>query len=259
MNNFGVIELASARTTSAPGWAYVPDTAIAAGSAGIQPANRKRARHLTGGAGGRLSLKDFTARSEAKIRKEVEVLEKDGNKDNSIPLPVKSGRASTKFTPNVRKIMQSQKTFANHLDDYLALQALTEANSTTNKRSGPKKKDAASSSTLKTIASKDMPASLNTKDLPPILPPSFQQEAPTPLPGDDDILLMSRVPEVPTDKELRNLLAQPPLPYLEALGHVDETYPKRAFCEETNVSIGLEKRLLSSLGIRSARCVRDGG
>lgn len=127
--------------------------------------------------------------------------------------------------------MQSQKTFANHLDDYLALQALTEANSTTNKRSGPKKKDAASSSTLKTIASKDLPSSLNTKDLPPILPPSFQQEAPTPLPGDDDILLMSRVPEVPTDKELRNLLAQPPLPYLEALGHVDETYPKRAFCE----------------------------
>lgn len=94
MNNFGVIELASARTTSAPGWAYVPDTAIAAGSAGIQPANRKRARHLTGGAGGRLSLKDFTARSEAKIRKEVEVLEKDGNKDNSIPLPVKSGRGT---------------------------------------------------------------------------------------------------------------------------------------------------------------------
>ncbi|KAG5934166.1 hypothetical protein E4U53_000757, partial [Claviceps sorghi] len=89
MNNFGVIELASARTTSAPGWAYVPDTAIAAGSAGIQPASRKRTRHPTGGGP---SLKDFTARAEAKIRKEVEVLEKDGNKDNSIPLPMKSGR-----------------------------------------------------------------------------------------------------------------------------------------------------------------------
>ncbi|KAG5985492.1 hypothetical protein E4U54_006015, partial [Claviceps lovelessii] len=89
MNNFGVIELASARTTSAPGWAYVPDTAIAAGSAGIQPANRKRARHPTGGGP---SLKDFTARSEAKVRKEVEGLERDGNRDNSIPLPTKSGR-----------------------------------------------------------------------------------------------------------------------------------------------------------------------
>lgn len=89
MNNFGVIELASTRTTSAPGWAYVPDTAIAAGSAGIQPANRKRARNPTGGGP---SLSDLTARQEAKIRKEVESLEKDGNKDNTIPLPVKSGR-----------------------------------------------------------------------------------------------------------------------------------------------------------------------
>lgn len=95
MNNFGVIELASARTTSAPGWAYVPDTAIAPGSAGIQPANRKRARNQPGGGP---SLSDLTARQEAKIRKEVEVLEKDGSKDNTIPLPAKSGRSTTSYT-----------------------------------------------------------------------------------------------------------------------------------------------------------------
>jgi zinc finger HIT domain-containing protein 1 len=91
MNNFGVIELASARTTSAPGWAYIPDTAIAPGSAGIQPANRKRARKQPGGGP---SLSDLTARQEAKIRKEVEVLEKDGSKDNTIPLPAKGGRST---------------------------------------------------------------------------------------------------------------------------------------------------------------------
>ncbi|KAG5978815.1 hypothetical protein E4U55_005895 [Claviceps digitariae] len=226
MNNFGVIELASARTTSAPGWAYVPDTAIAAGSAGIQPGNRKRARHPTGGGH---DLKDFTARSEAKVRKEVEVLEKDGNKDNSIPLPVKSGRASTKFTPNVRKVMQSQKTFANHLDDYLALQALTEATSATNKRPGANKKDTGFSSTPKPFASDDV-AMTNAMDLPPILPPPYE-DPPASLPGDHDVLLMSRVPQVPTDEELRRLLSHPPLPYLDALGHVDETYPRRVFCE----------------------------
>ncbi|KAG6033720.1 hypothetical protein E4U41_006825 [Claviceps citrina] len=248
MNNFGVIELASARTTSAPGWAYVPDTAIAAGSAGIQPANRKRARNLVGGGGGgggggRPSLQDLTARSEASARKEVEVLERDGNKDNSIPLPVKSGRAATKFTPNVRKIMQSQKTFANHLDDYLALQALTEANSTTttSKRAGgggssKKDKDAGSSSTLTLTPRAPAPpssdaakAQSSATDPSPVLPPPYR-DPPASLPGDGDVLLASRVPEVPTDGELRALLARPPLPYLGALGRVDETYPPRVFC-----------------------------
>ncbi|QPH00455.1 hypothetical protein C2857_004064 [Epichloe festucae Fl1] len=225
MNNFGVIELASTRTTSAPGWAYVPDTAIAAGSAGIQPANRKRARNPTGGGP---SLSDLTARQEAKIRKEVEGLEKDGNKDNTIPLPVKSGRAPTKFTPNVRKVMQSQKTFANHLDDYLALQALTEANSAASKRPGGNKKDAAAS-TPKPSVSEDVAMS-NATDLPPVLPPPYR-DPPASLPGDNDALLMSRVPEMPSDDELRKLLSQPPLPYLEALGNLDETYPRRVFCE----------------------------
>lgn len=91
MNNFGVIELAGAKTTSAPGWAYVPDTAIAPGSAGIQPVNRKRARNPTGGGP---SLSDLTARQENKIRKEVEALGKDGSRDNTIPLPAKSGRST---------------------------------------------------------------------------------------------------------------------------------------------------------------------
>lgn len=93
MNNFGVIEIASAKTTTAPGWAYVPDTAIAPGSAGIQPANRKRARNQTGGGP---SLSDLTARQEAKVRKEVQALERDGNRDNTIP--VKGGRGMSSNT-----------------------------------------------------------------------------------------------------------------------------------------------------------------
>jgi hypothetical protein len=84
MNNFGVIELASAKTTSAPGWAYVPDNTISRSTA---PANRKRARNVPG-----LTYSDLTARQDNKIRKEVEALDKDGGKDNTIPLPVKSGR-----------------------------------------------------------------------------------------------------------------------------------------------------------------------
>ena len=36
--------------------------------------------------------------------------------------------AQNKHTPNVRKILQSQKTFANHLDDFQAMLALAESN-----------------------------------------------------------------------------------------------------------------------------------
>ncbi|GAO16091.1 hypothetical protein UVI_02039880 [Ustilaginoidea virens] len=226
MNNFGVIELAGTKTTSAPGWAYVPDTDVARGSASIQPANRKRARHPTGGGP---SLSDLTARQEAKIRKEVEALERDGNRDNTIPLPVKSGRAQSKFTPSVRKVMQSQKTFANHLDDYLALQALAEANpaNASSKRSGGNRKDAAASSALLKSCAADSPDAA-ARQLPPA--PPFE-ERPAAHPGDDDALLMSRVPEVPSDEELRRLLSHPPLPYLDALGTWDERYPPRVFCE----------------------------
>ncbi|KAI1368840.1 hypothetical protein F5Y08DRAFT_230556 [Xylaria arbuscula] len=122
MNNFGVIEIASTRTTSAPGWAYVPDRqqplAIAA------PSNRKRARAAA--SGGQLSLADANARQEAKARREIEILDRDNARDVHISIPVKNGIARTggkKYTPNVRRILQSQKTFANHLDDYIALQA----------------------------------------------------------------------------------------------------------------------------------------
>lgn len=89
MNNFGVVELASAKQTVAPGWAYVPDTGPKLANA--QPTNRKRARNAPGGGP---SIGDLSARQEARIRKEVEGLEKDGNRDNTIPVPAKAGRKS---------------------------------------------------------------------------------------------------------------------------------------------------------------------
>lgn len=87
MNNFGVIELASAKTTAAPGWAYVPDTRPLQAAGGNQ--NKKRARNAPGGPP---SLSDLTARQETKIRKELEALDRDGGRDISIPIPAKAGR-----------------------------------------------------------------------------------------------------------------------------------------------------------------------
>ena len=130
MNNFGVIEVASTRTKNAPGWAYVPDTGLSlAAQAALQPTNRKRAARNQPG----LSHSDVSVRLDAKVRKDLEALDRDTHKDVNIPIPPKAsgsgaGRSQQKYTANVRKILQSQKTFANHLDDYQALLALAETN-----------------------------------------------------------------------------------------------------------------------------------
>ncbi|RBQ93298.1 hypothetical protein VDGD_03049 [Verticillium dahliae] len=125
-NNFGVIEVAGAKTKSAPGWAYVPDTGVNPAAAALQPSNRKRARNQAANPSGA----DLSVRQEAKIRKEVEALDRESNRDASIPIPPKAGGAKSlnKSTPNVRRILQSQKTFANHLDDYEAFLAQNDGN-----------------------------------------------------------------------------------------------------------------------------------
>ncbi|KAI1660057.1 hypothetical protein F4813DRAFT_350819 [Daldinia decipiens] len=136
MNNFGVIELASTKTTNAPGWAYVPDTtphlaAAAAAAASLQTGNRKRAarNQVTNTSA---LYADADARQEAKLRREIEALDRDNyHRDVSIPIVAKSSNTKAgvkKHTPNVRKILQSQKTFANHLDDFEALLAQEKSN-----------------------------------------------------------------------------------------------------------------------------------
>jgi zinc finger HIT domain-containing protein 1 len=91
MNNFGVIEVASARAKNAPGWAYIPDTGINPAVAALQPTNRKRARNQP-----TVSLSDLSARQEAKVRKELDALDRDSHKDFHIPIVAKSGTGRCK-------------------------------------------------------------------------------------------------------------------------------------------------------------------
>ncbi|KAK2021127.1 HIT zinc finger protein [Colletotrichum zoysiae] len=258
MNNFGVYELASAKVTSAPGWAYVPDTGVNPAAAALQPTNRKRAARGKANP----SALDLTVRQEAKIRKELEQLDRDGGRDASIPIPAKGSRGQNKSTPNIRKILQSQKTFHNHLDDYLAQLSHTDngpaphPNQHTpkpaNKPPHPNqhtKRNAAKRS--KTSTPRPTPAEPEDAEMtpapssaaaaaaadehtPPVLAP-YQGPAPAPHPGDDDPLLASRVPEAPTDEELRWLLARPMLSFWDARAEPGDEdaarYPVRAFCE----------------------------
>ncbi|KAK7924741.1 hypothetical protein PG985_006795 [Apiospora marii] len=286
MNNFGVIEVAGAKITNAPGWAYVPDTGPPGHhhhhqQAGKNGQNRKRAARSTAG-GPNLSYADLSARQEAKVRKELEALDRDNPRDVSIPIPAKpkgsgggGGRdAAAKHTPNVRKILQSQKTFANHLGDWLALKeggaGSTPANatpaiggvsssrsaaaaaavalsgrkgSTQHKKSDTPSRGGAASSFTKPPSKQEDVEMTDAPDAAgehagacsgsTILSP-YKGPLPAPHPRDDDPLLVSRVPLMPTDEELKALLAAPPLTYLEARagwGAEDSKYPVRVFCE----------------------------
>ncbi|KAK8083090.1 hypothetical protein PG996_001871 [Apiospora saccharicola] len=277
MNNFGVIEVAGAKITNAPGWAYVPDTGPPGRhhhhqEAGKNGKNRKRAARSTAG-GPNLSYADLSARQEAKVRKELEVLDRDNPRDVSIPIPAKpkgsggGGRDTAKHTPNVRKILQSQKTFANHLDDWLALKegggtpatvtpatggasssslereegehptqevrdALTRLGASSSSKQ-PSKQEDVEMTDAPDATNEQAGAGAGVGSGSTILLP-YKGPLPAPHPRDDDPLLVSRVPPMPTDEELKTLLAAPPLTYLEARaswGAEDSKYPVRMFCE----------------------------
>ncbi|CAJ2501534.1 Uu.00g043870.m01.CDS01 [Anthostomella pinea] len=274
MNNFGVIELASTKTINAPGWAYVSDTGrgphrSSSTTAGGGPSssttttttNRKRARAAH--ASTNLSSADASARAEVKTRREIEVLDRDNARDVNIAIPAKA-KSSTKggsqaakkhgHTANVRKILQSQKTFANHLDDYVALEGANPGATSLNSGAGNagaassrgaaaaaaanmrktqqgaaarrqstikqeqtdvEMPNAPSSSTTPAQAQTDQQQPRTTSNKSAILAAS-PLPAPQPHPLDSDPLLASRVPPLPTDDELRALISAPPLSYLEA-------------------------------------------
>ncbi|KAI0890423.1 uncharacterized protein GGS22DRAFT_13437 [Annulohypoxylon maeteangense] len=270
MNNFGVIELATAKTTHAPGWAYVPDTAPSLSAAAIQPGHRKRAARNQNTASTSALYADADARQEAKLRREIEALDRDNyGRDVTIPIAAKGGSgklSAKKHTPNVRKILQSQKTFANYLDDFDALSAADKAAAmgivapaTATAAQGAGKKGAVAGEKGKgKRGGKSISRSASVSKPPPAAAAPVKQEdnpdiemldaAPsstilTPLPPnglppthplDSDPLIMSRVPPLPTDAELRALMKAPPLTYAEARGRWtedDRRYPARAFCE----------------------------
>ena len=149
-----------------------------------------------------------------------------------------------KVTPGVRKILQSQKTFANHLDDFEALPPSekninintirsTPSTLVTNstKRSHKRKKLGTSLRKISSFSktkSEDEPitdaSNLSLGDAPD--PPAH--------PRDNDVLLVSRIPALPSQEEIDRLIAAPPLSYNEARGMLtaeDRRKPVRKFCE----------------------------
>ena len=94
------------RTTQ--GWAYVPDI-----KQPIQPLEaRKRGRNQGASKG------EISAKQQKAIQTKLSELDKENYKDTTIAIPAKSKeRAGKKITPNVRRILTYQRTFAHYLAD----------------------------------------------------------------------------------------------------------------------------------------------
>ncbi|THV48525.1 hypothetical protein BGAL_0243g00150 [Botrytis galanthina] len=288
--NFGVLEIAPSKYVPAPGYAYVPDVSNTP-QIGLQPS----ARRARGPAGAGLGA-ETTKKQDAKILRELAQLDRENHRDVNIPVMgggrgKEGGRGNqSKLTPSVRKILASQKTFANHLSDFEALSSLPTSTSTSttqqptpptlstpkvppapgftstgkrsHKRKEPlppgieppkrshKKKDPnapATSTPLRTMSTPIIKSEAEPSVSAPAgsTPTESESESafapfvcalppPKPHPRDSDPLLVSRVPNLPSVREMQRLVELPPLSYLEARGGCtdeDRRKPGRVFCE----------------------------
>ncbi|KAI9887857.1 MAG: hypothetical protein M1823_000379 [Watsoniomyces obsoletus] len=238
--------LPNSSSASAPGWAYVPDTGYDPSKAPIQPtgARQRAARNVPVGGGA-----DLSARQQNAIAKHLVDLEKDNYRDVQIPIPAKSKDGASravrgKNSSAVRRILQSQKTFANHLADEEAQRAQQGQMPTT--PAVPKPSQTTPSVPKQTPARGRRPKSASMKPVTPGAPETHTedtlQQPPGPtstegIPGAADTdevepLLTIYSPLRPPEALLDELLAAPPRPYVaarskpSALGHL-----KRRFCE----------------------------
>ena len=236
---------------SAPGWAYVADNGYDPSKAAIQPSGaRKRAARASGITGG-----NATTRQQNAIAKHIADLDRDNYRDVQIAIPTKVkdsaskvGGARSKTTSNVRRILMSQKTFANHLADEEA--ALATPNQSAAVAPAPRasiSKPTGTPSTPRVSTSKASgPAStakrsvaVDTQPLPSIslIPtgshPSPATSAPVAAkdPGAEDPLLKSYIPSAPSEAVMAALLSAPPLSYNAARSAPPTGKPKRHFCE----------------------------
>ncbi|CAG8976052.1 hypothetical protein HYALB_00010334 [Hymenoscyphus albidus] len=258
--DFGILEIANSKATAAPGWAYVPDTGVGVSAPAVtalQPGRAKRARNLTLATAG-----DTTAKQDAKLLRGLEELTRESHREVQIPI---AGRANQKgTTPAVRKILASNKTFNNHLDDYTSLKELAPPPPSTpqpivvspppvSTPGTPLVKPAPHLTSKGTRSHKKKdpsqllrppPGTVRKLPIPPITPIAPNPQEIKPLitlpilppppshPGDSDPLLQSRIPRMPTQEEINNLVSAPPLSYEETRGRLnEEERPVRLFCE----------------------------
>ncbi|KAI5285038.1 hypothetical protein KEM52_002621 [Ascosphaera acerosa] len=235
------VELLAANTASqiTPGWAYVPDTSRPA--AAPAPAAAAHAS-LRGTRKGNRTLRDSTAahagpgrgslsarQHNATLRRLAE-LDRENHRDVHIPIATTKGKelhaksSRSKTTTNVRRILMSQKTFKNYLDDEEASLAQTQA--------APLATSAARTAARpgNPLAPPPPVTGLPTACAYSAVDPASQALPQRP-PGAHD-LLQADTPAPPTEEVMMQLLSEPPLTYNEARAVLPSSGapPARHFC-----------------------------
>ncbi|KAL3436241.1 hypothetical protein BDV09DRAFT_165719 [Aspergillus tetrazonus] len=235
----------ASKSNATPGWTYVPDKGFDPAKAAIAPTTgRKRGIRDP-------ARTDVSSRQANAIVRHLAELDRENHRDVAIAIPARKDSqpresatrgTRTKVTSNVRRILQSQKTFRNYLDDEEA--ALAQASSSagtssiaaqrlpSNRITKPSSSLSRRSATPATAtpkpdprAEKDTPLAQNLSDTANLQtadsqPQSNIQEKQKLDPNalvksqyDNDPLLKSYIPSAPSERIMRALLAEPPLSY----------------------------------------------
>ncbi|PGH29518.1 zinc finger HIT domain-containing protein 1 [[Emmonsia] crescens] len=270
LNKIEILPTSSSHLT--PGWAYVPDTRYGNSTGtGRASGGRKRAVRDLGGAG---RAEVSSSRQNTAILRHLAELDRENHKDTHIPIPTKQKGATAKDKPrgkttsNVRRILMSQKTFKNYLDDEeaalaqgqtqglaatqssaaITAAAAATARSTALKSSKPSTPRASShpATPKKITRTTDQPSephSAASSRVSTSASTSQQQQPNQQLVAsnyDNDPLLRSYIPSAPSEKLMQQLLAEPPLSYNASLattalpgrgrGTLAVSKPPRHFC-----------------------------
>ncbi|OJD25097.1 hypothetical protein ACJ73_03532 [Blastomyces percursus] len=227
-----------------PGWAYVPEPRYGgSGYTGRSAGGGKRSVRDRGGAG-RAEMSS-SRRNNAVLRHLAE-LDRENHKDSHIPIPTKQKGATAKDKPrgkttsNVRRILMSQKTFKNYLDDEEAALAQAQGLATQT----PSAIIAAAAATARSTSLKSSKPSTPRTSYHPATPkkaasttghPSEPPSAASSRPStsalqkqqhnqqliasnyDNDPLLRSYIPSAPSERLMQLLLEEPPLSYNASL------------------------------------------
>lgn len=220
--NMSLVEVVpNSSSTSAPGWAYVPDNGFDPSKAPIQPAARKRNARTAGLTGG-----DTTAKQNNALLKRLADLNKDNAKDGQISVTTKGKERSKGKTPATRKILMSNKTFDMYLAGEEALAALEPP-------PGPRSKVALQKA-AQTKSEQASKTSVHNTPAPTAQQPFESQISPSPSPTgiDDSKLVQTRTYSEPSAELMEILVSAPPLSFHDVRAPQSSSkVPARRFCE----------------------------
>ncbi|KAJ5826081.1 hypothetical protein N7474_003219 [Penicillium riverlandense] len=261
---FRVELLTDTKSTAQPGWAYVPDRGFDPAKAAMAPTLGRKRGIRDAGKGG-----DMTSRQNTAIVRHLAELDRENQRDVQIPVPVKQAKEAgargtrAKTTSNVRRILQSQKTFRNHLDDEEAAISLGAAGASGGGGGGAAPgtgvagMSGGAAQAKSGIASKGSKSSNAAQRKRPLAAGATTSASATPAPSipetaeaeeadddesarkpkllkteyDNDPLLRSYAPTAPSERIMQRLLAEPPLSYnASRAGPPSLSAPPRHFC-----------------------------